>query len=381
MIRMLAAGQLAHVLPCAEKVVLMGIDGEAYAYELSFLMHRIDGARCVVGDADGQLTVDDLAAEEVILLALGMEYPAEGRPFLIRDAIGEAWLASLRVRARTLAELHGAVVPNQPGLTGAPVTWRFADTAHPKFGQEVTPSTMATPGGLVVEGSTGLVNELDVSGAPRWTFVENVTTTQLEQWTKEKREGSGRDPRLSKSTPYGRPQLFREAFANFVDKTPDSELFEGPSAATELCKSISASDLEPSAYVEQFILNSGVAARGGLAMELRCSVHALALLATNDRLNLPSLSGCEHLSRHSLQLMRAAKKNPKSPDFEGLEPYVRHMGVAASTTVRTPKFDQHVSEAQRTEAFIMKQNRLVREETSSHAKAKAKDKKWGENEE
>ena len=73
------------------------------------------------------------------------------------------------------------------------------------------------------------------------------------------------------------------------------------------------------------------------------------------------LHTAEHIARRLLQIQKAIRSSPKAPTFDGLDAYLRHMPMA-SQAMRTPKFDAHVMETQKTEAFILKQARLEEEE-------------------
>ena len=57
-------------------------------------------------------------------------------------------------------------------------------------------------------------------------------------------------------------------------------------------------------------------------------------------------------------------KNPRNPSFEGLEVYARHL-PGVSQPLRTAEFNKFVTDAQKTDAFVMKQDRLMREETAA----------------
>eukprot|EP00974_Lingulodinium_polyedra_P083816 8115772-Lingulodinium_polyedra.AAC.1 len=48
-------------------------------------------------------------------------------------------------------------------------------------------------------------------------------------------------------------------------------------------------------------------------------VSALQHLVCFDQVNARALAGCDVLCRKSLQVQRAAKRSPKSPDFRGLD--------------------------------------------------------------
>ena len=123
------------VPPCVDRLVLIRLDGHACRYELSALMVRVTEARWVVCDASGELTIDDLAEEEVIPLAQGTPMPDAGRPFRVRNDWGESWLAPIRLRALQLADIHGAPAPVKAGPSDG--VWIYADTAHPEFSHPV----------------------------------------------------------------------------------------------------------------------------------------------------------------------------------------------------------------------------------------------------
>ena len=65
------------------------------------------------------------------------------------------------------------------------------------------------------------------------------------------------------------------------------------------------------------------------------------------------------------------RKNARAPDFDHLEAYVQHSNDMRGL-VKSTRFDQHISSLQRDEAFIMKNQRLTREEVESLAKRKPK---------
>ena len=71
-------------------------------------------------------------------------------------------------------------------------------------------------------------------------------------------------------------------------------------------------------------------------------------------------------------IQRAVKKNPKAPLFVGLEFYTQSE-IDSSGGLVTREFDEHVAELQKTEAIIMKQNRLWTEETNATNKDKQRE--------
>ena len=131
-----------------------------------------------------------------------------------------------------------------------------------------------------------------------------------------------------------------------------------------ICRAIAQSGLEPQGFVDNFFTTAGVSSKTGLAVEFRCLVFALHMFAVVDRLCLPYIACAEHLSRQTLQIMKATRRSPRSPDFDGPEAYLLHLGAAVSG-VRTPAFDKYITEVQRNDAYVLKQQRLTQEEEAA----------------
>ena len=161
--------------------------------------------------------------------------------------------------------------------------------------------------------------------------------------------------------------LFRSAHAQLEQGAALPDGFTGSSAFAEFAAAMAKSGLEPAAYAEHLISTAGMGKMSAVANELRTHIWTLSYLVTVDRLNAPRLSVAEHVSRRALQLLRATRKNPRAPCFDGLEYYTEHMDASAGQ-VKAPKFEAHVMESQRAEAFVLKQARLIREEEESDRK-------------
>ena len=366
-----AAATMSHDV--AEKQVLTGMDGEAQAYWLHLLMLRLDNARWVTVDPNMDMAVEDLSGEELIPVARGMPLPAAGRPYLVHDAIGEGAMIALRARAVALADIHGGA-PLLAPLSG-PSSWYHADPSLANFGQEVPMAQLSDPASTRMAGSVGLLRKEGLTAdAAVWSHIERVTRTDLAHWMAEKREGAGRDPRLSAlavregTAPRA---LFRDAMAAcpLPATFPDASVFEGPSALQDLLVAMERSGLEPQAYTAQFLRNSGLSPKSSVGIEVSYAVHTIYLFMVHDRLNPYASSAMEHIARRVLQIQRATQRNPRGPDFDGLEEYMRHTGDHTGAAVSLG-FDKHVAERQKTESLILKQHRLQREELEHDDKRK-----------
>ena len=120
------------------------------------------------------------------------------------------------------------------------------------------------------------------------------------------------------------------------------------------------SGLDPPAFAMQWENSSGVAPRSAVALEHRLGIMQLGLAVCQDRLDVTQLASIEHLARRLLQIEKAVRRNPKAPDFEGLNRYLDHVTDPASGAA-APLFDQHIADEMKVDANILKQTRLARE--------------------
>ena len=126
-------------------------------------------------------------------------------------------------------------------------------------------------------------------------------------------------------------------------------------------RSIAESGLEVTAYGNEFLRINNVPPTSAVAKMYMYLLHAFHLLVCVDRLDPMHLSVAEHLSRKVLQQQKAIQRNPKQPDFTGLEEYERH-AKGATGEMYAPEWDKHVSEQHRNQALIDRNQRLASEE-------------------
>ena len=122
--------------------------------------------------------------------------------------------------------------------------------------------------------------------------------------------------------------------------------------------------------------NSGINAKSGLAKEFMQHVFSLHFLYCHDLIDGRRVSVAEHICRRLLCVQKAVKRNCKNPDFDGMEPYERHMSDITGA-VHATTFDRHVAQEQKDAAVTLKQDRLNREEQAHEVerrKKKGKDK-------
>ena len=87
---------------------------------------------------------------------------------------------------------------------------------------------------------------------------------------------------------------------------------------------------------------------------------------SDDMLDVGNLASFEQISRRLVQLELAVEKNPKHPDFSGLNILV-DTNVSAGGMARVPKFTKWVTDRHREQAEIYKQRRLFSEEAGKQS--------------
>ena len=103
----------------------------------------------------------------------------------------------------------------------------------------------------------------------------------------------------------------------------------------------------------------------------------MALLQTYDQYDLYNSASGEFLARWILMTQAAVRKNPRAPDFTGLDYYLAH-GYDESGGALTSQFAKYIADEKRNEAMVLKQNRLWSEEQEADAKKRNQKDKKGE---
>ena len=97
------------------------------------------------------------------------------------------------------------------------------------------------------------------------------------------------------------------------------------------------------------------------------STAAIPAMADRQKLWMTKYGKAENDIRRLVQIETAVRKNPKQPDFEGLD-VVMAQPVGDTGDVATRDFSRWVAERQKDEAQILKQNRQWREERANEKK-------------
>ena len=115
------------------------------------------------------------------------------------------------------------------------------------------------------------------------------------------------------------------------------------------------------AYHSDWVRNSGVGDRSAVCREHRLLLELLRVMLEVDQLDVSSLVSAELVVRRLFQIELAVDRNPKSPDFEGLDAIIESV-ARHSGGVEIPALSKWFSDHQQKQAFTLKQFRLAAEE-------------------
>jgi hypothetical protein len=239
--------------------------------------------------------------------------------------------------------------------------WVVADTGDANFGKPVEEAVIRNPANIRAEGAVAIVR---LQG--RWTAAERVLPGDLTMWMGEKRAGAGRDPRVGGSHRDNRGRNLattRQALADQRDIPVSDSPFSGPKAIIEILDEVLGSGDDFMSYHEIWLRETGLNGDSAVGHQHRNLLSILYHMYIFDQLNLYHLASAELLARHMKRIHRAVRKNPKNPDFRGLNLVVQSR-LDRSTYSETGEFSKHIAQEQKEEAFTMKQQRLFAEEVA-----------------
>ncbi|CAK0895895.1 unnamed protein product [Prorocentrum cordatum] len=322
----------------------------------------------------GHYTGLDLCGAAVVGVALGaglataawLAAGAPGRPADMQGYLEEA---------RALGTILGFDLAGVVGLPGD--KWYVSDPTSSHFGEEVPPQVLANEEVLVRRGDVGLVRLDDV-----WIHAIKVSEGQnFDAYLARARGGAGRGPRVvgdERDQDGGRYIDFRDSVRRMKETTIPGWPLQGRRATREAV--LSLRDGGQGNWEEHhatWLRRSGVAERGNVAREHHMICVSLRMMQQFDQLDLFNIAGAEYLVRRLKQLESATRKNPRAPDFEGLD-LILDAGVDDTGGMVLPEFDGWVGDQARARAQTMKANRQWQEErTAAQPKAPPKGPKGG----
>ena len=280
------------------------------------------------------------------------------------------------------AKLQAAILGQEAPADQRSAAWFISDPTDAMFGTEVPEDIIEDENAAALLEDYGVVIFRESE-----RFVARVEREGLEDWLAARRV-RGADQRtlalpstvgyrgaaasMTNASGLGSQANRMVDFATGVNamqpeaKQPDWR-FDGPRAAREFLELVRDGPQNLVSYHSEWIRLSGVHEGGAQAHEHRSLCETIRLAVCVDHLDCTNLACMEHVVRRSVALELAVERNPRHPDYSGLD-IVEGGVVTSKGAVRMATFREHVSGRQKERANIMKQERMFREEAETRDK-------------
>ena len=146
---------------------------------------------------------------------------------------------------------------------------------------------------------------------------------------------------------------------------------EAPRVAREFLESLRSGGQSLTTHNADFIKRSGIAENSVVSIQHRTLTDIARLELSYDQIDPSNSSALELLYRSIVRIETAVARSPKAPDFSGFDVMLISNTTEAGGAVTT-RFSAWVADQQKSQATILKQSRLHREERQAEAKRRTK---------
>ncbi|CAE8642006.1 unnamed protein product [Polarella glacialis] len=315
-------------VPVAKVLVEFPADPDGFFWHHRILLKRIAGPTWLALTPDHDICRHNLETSRHLVLERAAQFPAAQRAFVYAfDPIDRATLEGFKRIAATQAALLG------------------------------------DGGDVEAKGIVKIGNEE--------VFVEKVQADQLAAWAAKTVKDAG-DIRLlgDHRDAAGKRKLdLSSAVAMMRESKIDDFPLQGVRACREYLSAISEGPGNIVSYHSEWVRLSGVNEASAVCHTHRTLAETLRLLVSFDQVDLSNMAGGEQLVRWIIQIETAVERNPKLPDFSGLD-IVTGATTTAEGKALAPKFGEWITERMKSRATIWKSQRQYNEERRGSAKVK-----------
>ena len=341
-------------------IVEYPLDAGGFFWHHRILLHRIAPGVWISLTPDLELKRYDLNVQEHMLVGRAAAFPTNQAPYVYaHDPISVAQLRHWRRQAKVMAGVLGG----DEILEIEDMPWLIIDPAHSKFGEEVSEDIINDEELFVNIGARGVAM---IDGAE--LFVEQVARTDIQKW-KDDRSTSGGDIRLlGNHVVAGKRKLDLTVAVTLMkgDKPNDAGL-AGPPVAKEYLTSVAEGPGNLVSYHSEWLRLSGIADSSAVAHSHKNLMEVLRLMHFRDQLDVSSLACGEFLARWAVQIEVAVSRNPRHPDYSGLD-IMFGAPTSAAGKAETTTFSEWISAKMKDKSAVFKYEQQFRE---AEAKAKA----------
>ncbi|CAK0822646.1 unnamed protein product, partial [Prorocentrum cordatum] len=339
-------------LDIREPQIVVNFPLDALPWHHRILLHAMGDGRWMCLTPDMEITQHNLNELRHYVLDRNAQFPRWVLAGLYAfDPIDHGELLELKRQARQRAALLGAGDAEDE----ADLAWVLAEPRDARFGEVVPADVVEDPNRCAHLRRKGIVM---LDGQER--MIELITRDERDDWMKERKE-SCVDIRLNgdQRSKIGRRDVdFRDA----VEQMEEVELADytdlGPRAMGEFVTSVAVGSGNLTSYQAEWERMSGVFSGGAQCHEHRSLLEIARRAICMDQLNVKNLHCMEALVRRVIQIEMAVQRNPRHPDFSGLEDAVGGP-TGASGSAAVPRYTEFVVARQKDRANILKQMRAL----------------------
>jgi hypothetical protein len=325
----------------AQILLHYSLDATGLIWHHRVLLVRIEGARWVVLTPDSDLVVIDLAVPRHTILDRNAAFPHAAAQVYAFDPISRAELDGHKRRARIQANVLAGVLDAEIDEK----IWIIAEMGHVRFSQQLTDQEVADSVTNVTKGST-VVDGIEV-------FIEEMEATKVPSWRLGKL-ASESDLRLlgnHRSTD-GRRRLQLALAVDLMKETPiDDWPLPGERVLKEFCQSVASGPGNFTSYNTEWKMRAGISEYSSVAHDHRILCDVLRLAHDVDQIDGSNLACLEQIARRLVQHETAVERNPRNPDYTGLD-LIMGEPVSASGAARTQRFTGWLNERMKEQSNI-----------------------------
>ena len=347
---------LTQDIPDIQVIVEHPLDPAGFFWHHRILLKKLAPGVWLCLTPDLEVSRHDLNTHNHIVLDRHAPFPRAQAAYVYAfDPVSKATL-----EAKKRAAMAQAVILGEEDLVELTQTvWVVAEKGHARFG-EVVPSELIDDGNLTMVFESKGVSILDGEEV----FVQRMQTSDLEQFKSGDSKDEG-DLRLlgvhTDKTGKRKLDLADSISLMKEEQMEDFPLGGSVRAAMEFLTSVNDGPGSLARYHTEWQRLSGISENSSVTYSHRNLCEALRLMHSFDQINVVNTASGELLVRWIIQLETATERNPRSPDFSGLD--IVMMGPTTSEgKAITSKFTEHLTAKLKERAAIWKQERLYREE-------------------
>ena len=298
--------------------------------------------------------VDLTNVQHVVLERLAQFPTAQRATVFAHDPVSRAALEGHKRRAATTAALLGDA--DLQDIQSS--SWRVAEPQRPDFAVEVDANIINDP---VTGLSFDRKGVIMIRGEE--VFVEKILTADLDTW-KLGLSPTSTDKRLLDADRWTKPERTKTLATSLEVATSDVLTgfpLNGERSALEHAQSVQEGAGGYIVYHSEWVRDSGINENSSTAHIHRTVCETLRLLWTYDLTNVPNLAAGEQLTRWLIQTELATERNPRHPDFTGLD-IATGTVIHKSGRANAGKYHTWLTGRLQEQGTLWKQDRLYRQE-------------------